>query len=169
MQKLVGRNQGRVSCIVKKAAKTGSLNSKEKGNSMQKQKTRPKYDIFILYEYQSKKDLKKTRNALKNDLALAGVEVSSCTVRTRLLENGHPARRPLKKQLSTSSIRNRKYKWVLKYKKGGVNELRKVLFSDEDHLYVQDQRCRFIRHSLGEKVRKKHVIQTLKHPEKQMF
>ena len=89
--KLVGVNRGTMSRIVKKAAETGSLTFKRKGNCGQKQKATLKDDSFILH--QSKNDPKKTSDALKINLALAGVEVSSSSVHRRLLENDRSSRR----------------------------------------------------------------------------
>lgn len=43
------------------------------------------------------------------------------------------------------------------------------MFSDESHFEVHGPQSRFIRRSVGEKIRKEHCEQHVKHPEKIMF
>ena len=51
------------------------------------------------------KDLRKTSKDLQRDLATAGINVDSSTIRKQLLEVGKKARSPCKKQLSTVAMK----------------------------------------------------------------
>uniref|UniRef100_A0A3Q3J165 Transposase Tc1-like domain-containing protein n=1 Tax=Monopterus albus TaxID=43700 RepID=A0A3Q3J165_MONAL len=108
-------------------------------------------------------------DALKVDLKEKGIEVSSSTVRRRLLEVGRKAYRPVKKQLLTKAMKVKRYKWALKYKNWTKEDWRKVLFSDESHFFVQGQRSQHVRRSPTEKLCNAHIDQRVKHPQKKMF
>ena len=56
----------------------------------------------------SVKNPKKTSKDLQRDLALAGVNVASSTVRRRILEVGRTARRLLRKQLLTKAMKKKR-------------------------------------------------------------
>ena len=81
--KLVGVSQASVSRIVKKGSERGSLSLKRKGNCDRKRKTSHRDDTLLICK--SKQDSRKTSDALKKDLAVAGVSISSSTVRRRLI------------------------------------------------------------------------------------
>ena len=57
-----------------------------------------------------------TKNSkdLQRDLATAGVNVDSSTIRRRLLQAGRKTRRPHKKQLLTTAIKKKSIKWAKK-------------------------------------------------------
>ena len=63
------------------------------------------------------KDLRKTSKDLQRDLATAGVNVDSSTIRKRLLEAGRKAKSPCKKQLPTVAMKKKRLKWDNKYNK----------------------------------------------------
>ena len=58
------------------------------------------------------KNPKKTSKDLQRDLALAGVNVASSTVRQRLLEVGRTPRRPLSKQSLTKTMKKKRLSWT---------------------------------------------------------
>ena len=71
--------------------------TKRHGRRGRKRKTTSRDDKMILQR--SFKELRKTSKSLQRDLATAGVNVDSSTVRKRLLEAGRKTRSPCKKQL----------------------------------------------------------------------
>jgi transposase len=87
-----------------------------------------------------------------------GVEVSSSTVRRRLLENGLPALSPTKKPILTENQKNKRVAFCLANRR---RKWRKVVFTDETSIKLED-RTRKVRRRRGEK-RYKRV---LKHPGK---
>ena len=105
---IVGVNQSTVSRILKQARTIGTLSPKrkEKCGTGRKRKTSTRDNIRILRE--SKKDPRRTSDMLRKDLLSSGVNVSSSTVRRRLIECGRMARRPVKKQLLTANMKKKK-------------------------------------------------------------
>ena len=71
-------------------------------------------------------------------LFCSGVQISATTVRRRLLEVGRKARKPLKKQLLTQKIKQKRLAWAKKYKTWSFEEWKNVLFSDETHFLCRD-------------------------------
>ena len=90
-----GVNQSTVSRLLKQVAKTGSGSPQRKGKYGRKRKTSPRDDIFLIR--QSKLDQRKTSFDLQRDLAHTGKQISSSTVRKRLVMAGRKAIRPVKK------------------------------------------------------------------------
>uniref|UniRef100_A0A3Q3KA92 Transposase Tc1-like domain-containing protein n=1 Tax=Monopterus albus TaxID=43700 RepID=A0A3Q3KA92_MONAL len=129
----VGVSLATVSRVIKMKKETGSVSPKRKGKCGRKRKTTPRDDAYLIRE--SVKDPRKTSDALKVDLKEKGIEVSSSTVRRRLLEVGRKAYRPVKKQLLTKAMKVKRYKWALKYKNWTKEDWRKVLFSDEKRCF----------------------------------
>ena len=82
------------------------------------------------------KNSKKTSKDFQRDLALAGENVASSTVRRRLFEVGETARRPLRKQLLTKAIKKKCLSWVHNHARWTKGDWRKVIFSDELHFEV---------------------------------
>ena len=161
---IVGVSQRSVSRIIEQGVTTGSLSPKRKGNCGRKRKTTPRDDFYLIR--QSKLAPRKTSDDLQKDLAGAGVNVSSSTVRRRLLKVGRTAHRPLKKQLLTQKMKAKRLLWAKKYRHWTKEDWRKVMFSDESHFFVQGQRSQHVRRSPGEKLRECHIDQNVKHPEK---
>lgn len=102
-----------------------------RGNVAVRKKTTPRDDAYLIR--QSKTNPRKTSDALNTDLKQKGIEISSSTVRRRLLAVGRRARRPVKKQLLTKAMKEKRYKWAKKYKDWTKEQWRKVIFSDESH------------------------------------
>ena len=117
----------------------------------------------------SKKHPRYTSDELQKELSTAEIDVSSSTIRRRLLKKGSKARRPLKKQLLTNTMKEKRLNWALEHQDMTAEDWRKVLFSDESHFYVQGQRSQYVRRSDGEELKPCHIQQYVKHPEKQMF
>lgn len=161
---LVGVSQKSVSRIIKQNEETGSFTPKRKGRCGRKRKTTPRDDAVIIRN--SKLDPRKSSFELQKDLQHAGVEVSAITVRRRLLEVGRKARKPLKKQLLTKKMRQKRLAWARKYKNWSVEDWKKVLFSDETHFFVQGRHSKYVRVSEGERLSPLHFNQTVKHPPK---
>ena len=107
---IVGVNQSTVSRILKQARTIGTLSPKRKEKCGRKRKTSTRDNIRILRE--SKKDSRRTSYMLRKDLLSSGVNVSSSTVRRRLIECGRMARRPVKKQLLTANMKKKRLDWA---------------------------------------------------------
>lgn len=75
----------------------------------------------------------------------------------------------MKQQLLTKAMKENRYKWAQKYKDWTTESSRKVVFSDENHFFVQDQRYQHLRSSSGEKIHNSHTDQCVKHPQKKIF
>ena len=90
-------------------------------------------------------------------------------MRRQLVAMGRKAKKPSKKQLLSGAIKRRRVKWAKKYKDWTENKWKKMLFFDEIHFLVQGQYRRYERRSEGEKVTKRNISQTVKHPPKKMF
>ena len=145
ISKLVGVSISTISRIMKMKKETGSVTPKPKGKCGRKRKTTPKDDAYLIRE--SVKNPRKTSDAIKTTLGEKGIEISSSTVRRRLLEVGRKAYRPVKKQLLTKTMKTKRYKWGLKYKNWTKEDWRRVIFSDETHMFVQGQRSHHVRRS----------------------
>ena len=91
--------------IVERAKDTGEPRTLRHGRCGRKRKTTLQ-DVKIMIR-NSVKNPKKTSKYLQRDLAFAGVNVASSTVRRRLLEVGRTAKRPLRKQLSTKALKKK--------------------------------------------------------------
>lgn len=163
----VGVSSATVSRVIKLQKVFGSISPKRKGKCGRRRKTTRRDDVILLRE--SKRDPRKTSDSIAKDLKDRGIEVSSSTVRRRLLECGRRARRPLKKQLLTKPMKSKRYKWALQHKNWTKEDWRKVIFSDETHFFVQGQRSQHVRISPGETLNDSHINQTVKHPQKKMF
>ena len=164
---IVGVNQSTVSRILKQARTIGTLPPKRKEKCGRKRKTSTRDNIRLLQE--SKKDPRSTSDMLRKDLLSSGVNVSSSTVRRRLIQCGRMARRPVKKQLLTANMKKKRLDWVKKYRNWIATDWRKVLFSDESHFLVLGKRSQHVRRSIEEPIRECHMNQFVKHPPKKMF
>ena len=133
ISKIVGVSISTISRIMKMKKETGSLTPKRKGG--RKRKTTPKDNAYLIRE--SVKDPRKTSDAIKTTLGEKRIEISSSTIRRRLLEVWRKAYRPVKKQLLTKTMKTKRYKWGLKYKNWTEEDWRRVIFSDETHMFVQ--------------------------------
>ena len=163
----VGVSQPTVHRLIKKFQIEKDLTPNRKGNCGRKKKTTPRTDAYLLRE--SKLNPRKTSFELQKDLVSAGTVVDSSTVRRRLLAVGRRARRPIKKQLLTSKMKQKRLIWAKKYQDWTCEQWRQVLFSDESHFLVQGVRSQHVRRSKGEPLKESHIDQTVKHPLKKMF
>ena len=102
--------------------------TKSRDQCERKRKPTTRDDKIILQN--AFKDLRKTSEDLQRDLATAGVNVDSSTIRKRLLEAGRKARSPCKKQLLTVAIKKR-LKWGKKYNKREKRNGEKLFFRCE--------------------------------------
>ena len=102
---IVEVSQKSVSQIIKQQESIGSVTPRRKGKCGRKRKTTPKDDNILFRN--SKKDQKRRIFDLQKDLVLAGVCISSSTVRRRLLEAGRKAKKSLKKYLLTKKMKKR--------------------------------------------------------------
>ena len=153
--------------ILKRKQDTGESSTLRQGRCGRKRKTTPRDDTVIIRE--SIKNPKKTSADLQRDLSTSGVNISSSTVRRRLLEVGRFARKPLKKQLLTSVMKRKRLQWARRYSQWTADDWKKEVFSDESHFEVHGYRSKFVRRSKGEPLRPGIIQQAPKHPPKKMF
>ncbi|KAK9751429.1 hypothetical protein QE152_g5027 [Popillia japonica] len=134
---------GAVNKILKLNRDTGTIEVNRKGKCGRKRKTTPRDEAFIIRE--SKLNPRKKSQQQRQ------------------------AVRPSKKQLLTVPMMKKRYVWAKKYATWIVVHCRKVLFSDESHFFVQEQRSCYVRKRVNEKFATAHIDQTVKHPLKKMF
>jgi len=96
---LVGVSLATISRVIKLKQDTESVSPKRKGKCGHKKKTIPRDHGYL--HGQSKKDPRKTSDALNTDLKEKCIQISFSTVRRCLSAVGRKARRPVKKQLFT--------------------------------------------------------------------
>ena len=96
--------------IIKRPKDTGEPRTLRHGRCGTKRKTTSQ-DVKLMIR-NSVKNPKKTTKDLQRDLALAGVNVASSTVRRRLLEMSRTARRLLRKQLLTKAMKKKRLSWA---------------------------------------------------------
>lgn len=109
----VGVGKSSVSRILRTFQDSGSLSPKRKGKCGRKRKTIPRTDKILIRN--SKQNPRKTSTDLRRDLLDYGIEVSTSTVRKRLLEVGWKARKPKKKQFLTQKMMKKRLVWAKKY------------------------------------------------------
>ena len=124
--------------IVKKAEDRGNPGALRKGRCDRKRKTTFYDDKVIIRN--SVKDPKKNSKDLQRDMASAGVNISSSTIRRRLLAVGRTARKPVRKQLLTATKKTKRLQWARKYAEWTVDDWKKVIFPDEAHFEVHGYR-----------------------------
>ena len=112
--------------IMKRAKDTGEPSTLRHGRCGRKRKTTPQ-GVKVMMK-NSVKNPKKTSKDLQRDLALAGVNVGSSTVRRRLLEVGRTARRPLLKQLLTKAMKKKRLSWARNHAGWTKSDWRKIFF-----------------------------------------
>ena len=115
-----------------------------------------------------------TKNSkdLQRDLATAGVNVDSSTIRRRLLQAGRNTRRPHKKQLLTAAMKKKRMKWAKKYKNWRKEEKKTGEKSSDqmkDHFEVHGPKFAFVQRSAGEPMNSRHVQQAPKYPKIKWF
>lgn len=162
ISRIVGVSKSSVDRIIK-----NDIGSKRKGRCGPKAKASPETIQRLIRE--SETHPRHTSTELRNYLASLGVQVTSRTVRGYLLKAGRRARRPIKKQLLTARMKQKRLAWAETYKEWTKEDWRKVLFSDEAHFLVQGQQSRYVRRSKNEEIREEHMNQRVKNPEKRMF
>ena len=162
-----GLSRSSVSRLILAHKRLGTVSPRRKGKCGRKRKTTVRDDMMLLRN--SKKDPRKTSCDLQRDLLAAGIEVTSSTVRRRLLSVGRRARKPINKQLLTSAMKKKRLLWAKEHVKWDVDNWKKVLFSDETHFVVHGFNSAFVRRSPGEPISPAHINQTTKHPPKKMF
>ena len=135
ISKIVGVSIPTVSRIIKQNKETGSISSKRRGKCGRNMKITSRDDSFLIT--QSKNNFRKSNGALNRNSKEYGINISSSTVRKRVLAADRSAYHPIKKQLQTQPMKKKRYLWTLKYKNWMVENWKKVLFRDESHFFFQ--------------------------------
>lgn len=108
----------------------------------------------------------KASNEIATMAQLAGINISSRTVRRRLEKDFKlPARRPARKPMLTKKQRQMRIKFCKKYKDKPVEWWDKVMFTDESVFQqVRNTGYNYIRRPSGERYNPKYTVKTAKHP-----
>ena len=167
ISRIVGVSRRSVGRIIKNFKVSENLESNRKGRCGRKTKAGPETMQMLVSE--SEVHPRSTSTELRNYVESLGVQVSSRTVRRYLLKSGRNARRPIKKQLLTEKMKQKRLAWAEIYKEWTKEDWRRVLFSDESNFQVQGQRSQYVRRSKNEEIREEHMNQFVKQPEKRMF
>ena len=131
-------------------------------------KTTPRDDRVIIQKCLSNRHLNSTE--LTKELKdRSGTQVSSSTVRRRLLSAGLKACRPRKKPLFSKIQRKRRLEWTKDKRFWTFAQWRRVLFSDESRFTVQNHTgsC-YVRRQTGEEYSPLCTLPTIKHPQSLM-
>lgn len=162
----VGFNQSTVVRLLQKHRKTGDV-SRQKGRGRKKSSTSSQDRLLKRLSLQDRRassaDLKQRwENA-------TGLQTSTRTVRRRLFCMGLPARRPVKKPLLTTRMRQARLKWAREHQSWLLADWRKVIFSDESkfNLHGSDGKL-YVRRRLNETYHPDCINTTVKHPAGQM-
>ena len=90
-------------------------------------------------------------------------KVTARTIRNRLREFGLFSRRPRKKPLLTKKQRKARYEWAKAHKDWGVEDWKKVVFSDEAGFQLFPGKTPYVRRREGESLDDACLIPTVKH------
>ncbi len=164
---LVGISQPSVSRIIKYKRQSGNLCTHRKNVCGRKGLASQEAVKLLIQE--SIKNPRKTSAELKQFLAGNQTVLSCRTIRRILYNAGRKARRPVKKQLLTMAMKEKRLLWAESYKEWTSVEWRRVMFSDESQFFVQGQRSRYVRRSKGEDISELHIDSCVKNPQKRMY
>ena len=98
---------------MKRGEGKGNLGTLRKERYGRKCKTTPCDEKVLIRN--SVKYPKKNSEDLQRDVAFAGVNICSSTIRRRLLEIGRTARNPVCKQLLTAAMKTKRLPWAHHY------------------------------------------------------
>jgi len=98
-----------------------------------------------------------------------GFHLSNTLIKRHLIKAGRVAQRPLTKQLLTKKMKSKRLVWAKEYRKWTLADWKRVMFSDETHFFVGGKHSRFLRRSVGERVKPCLLNQQAKHPPQKMF
>ena len=163
----IGFNHSTVTRLLKKFRETGST-ERTKGRGRKKASTFADDRFLVRLSLRN-------RRASSTDLKRewqesSGVNVTSRTIRNRLLAAGLAARRPHKKPLLTKAMRTARLKWAREHATWTVADWNNVIFSDESkfNLHGSDG-AQYVRRRSGEEYHPACMTTTFKHPEGQMI
>ncbi len=144
--------------IVKRFAERGSVQDRE-GRWRKKKKTSTREDRKIIQ--MSLKDRRKSSPDISKDLKEdIGVELSSRTIRRRLLDSGLKSCRAKKKPLLSEIAREKRLRWAREHRNFNWNN---VVFSDESRFCLVSDRPVNVRRRPGKEYLPECVNTTMKH------
>ena len=101
------------------------------------------------------------------------MNISASTARKRLLQNdqetGEDCQETDEEATADRRDEEKRGAWVVQNKSWTKEDWRKVMFRDESHFFVQEQRSQHVCRSKEESGTRDHIEQHLKHPEKRCF
>ena len=146
--------------IIKKAKETGTV--KDRPRSGRPNSTTPRQDRLL--SHISLSDRRATSRILKRELEDAtGVQISSRTVRRKLLKSGLKGCVAVRKPLRSVTHRKKRLDWCRQRKDWTLQQWKKILFSDESIFELIPSRRVFVRRRNGEKYHPDCVVPTIKH------
>ena len=161
-----GVSKTSVSRINKKLEHGSSGTPKRKGRCGRKRRTTVQDDRSLVRLSQCNRKL--TSRRLMVEINVSGVQMSSRTVRRRLIEAGLRAYRPRKKPKLTATMMKKRLQWAKQFANWTVDDWNRVCFSDESTLEILDDNCRCVRRRPGEEYLPQCLVQKVKHPAKVM-
>lgn len=103
--------------------------------------------------------------AVKNRMAVAGVNLSASTVRRRLFNSNLRSYSAALKPRLTNDMKAKRLAFAIKFRDWGVDEWKTVMWSDETMIEQFNQRRRKVRRPKGQRYNEKYTVQSVKHPE----
>ena len=113
-----------VTKLLKRLRETGSISPTRAGNCGRKKLTTIRQDRLLLRE--SKKNARLSSNLLRKHMLPHGIQLSSRTVRRRLLEFDRPARRMVRKPILTRAMKKRRLEFAKAHRNWTVDDWKKV-------------------------------------------
>ena len=156
-----------VSLILKRYRETGQVRNNRKGRSGRKSKIDQEARQLLFEE--SFRDPSKTSIDLKRFLATKGFNIAARTIRHHLFISGRKARRPIKKQLLTQRMKEKRLVWAQLLQSWTKEDWRRVMFSDETMFTCEGKQARYVRRSRNESISEHHMVQRTKTAAKRMY
>ena len=148
--------KSKISRLIKKFITTGCATVSHVGG--RPRSTTPRQDSMIIRSV--KKDPFKSSTIITKELKL---EVSSSTVRRRLIEAKLYSRRPAKKPLISQKNRKRRLLFAKSHLNWTFNDWKKVLFSDESKFNVVSDGMVRVRRPNNARLEPRYCVKTVKH------
>lgn len=110
-----------------------------------------------------------TARGVQKELGECGDGISIRTMQRALNEAGCKAIKPSKCPLLTAVQIQKRYQWAKEHATWGIEEWKKVIWSDETMLRVEDNCPRFVRLVDGHEKTADHYLKSVKHPTQVMI
>ncbi|CAI9719138.1 box and transposase domain containing [Octopus vulgaris] len=148
-----------IQCLFKKYEETGS--AADKKSRGRKRLTTQREDRMLIRK--SLYNRRATNRQLAEEMQkVTGKQLSTTTVKTRLLEAGLKSCRATRKPLLTAQSRKRRLLWARAHKTWAVQQWRTVMFTDESRFSLVSDKPVHVRRRRGERFNKDCIASTMK-------